>query len=66
MIDANSEDAGACFADVDHDGDLDLYVCSGGYDNFLPNDPALQDRIYLNDGKGKFFKISKCVTNHAC
>jgi hypothetical protein len=54
--DAYSEDTGACFADIDKDGDLDLYVCSGGYDLFLPDDPALQDRIYLNDGKGKFTK----------
>ena len=59
--DANSEDAGGCFADIDNDGDLDLYVCSGGYDNFLPNDPALQDRIYLNDGKGKFLKSSNAL-----
>ena len=60
-MDINSEDAGACFADVDNDGDLDLYVCSGGYDNFLPNDPALQDRIYLNDGKGKFLKSANTL-----
>jgi hypothetical protein len=54
--DAKSEDADACFADVDDDGDVDLYVSSGGYDGFLPGDAALQDRLYLNDGKGKFSK----------
>lgn len=54
--DAYCEDADACFADIDNDGDQDLYVCSGGYDRFLPDDPGLQDRIYLNDGKGKFAK----------
>lgn len=55
-VDQRSEDADACFADVDGDGDLDLYVCSGGYDQFFPTDTALQDRIYLNDGRGKFIK----------
>ena len=59
--DINSEDADACFADVDRDGDLDLYVCSGGYDRFLPNDPALQDRLYLNDGKEKFIKANNAL-----
>jgi hypothetical protein len=59
--DAKSEDADACFADVDHDGDLDLYVASGGYDQFFPNDAALQDRLYLNDGKGKFTKSTNAL-----
>jgi enediyne biosynthesis protein E4 len=59
--DAYSEDADACFADIDRDNDLDLYVCSGGYDRFIPNDPALQDRLYLNDGKGKFIKAEKAL-----
>jgi len=57
----NSEDVDACFADVDRDGDLDLYVSSGGYDRFLSNDPALQDRIYLNDGKGNFVKATNAL-----
>ncbi len=55
--DAKSEDADACFADVDGDGDFDLYIASGGYDEFIPADAALQDRLYLNDGKGKFVKV---------
>jgi hypothetical protein len=59
--DAKSEDADACFADVDGDGDKDLYVSSGGYDAFLPNDAALQDRLYLNDGKGKFIKAANSL-----
>jgi enediyne biosynthesis protein E4 len=60
-VDAKSEDADACFADVDGDGDKDLYVSSGGYDAFLPNDAALQDRLYLNDGKGKFIKAANSL-----
>jgi hypothetical protein len=47
-------DADALFFDADHDGDQDLYVASGGYHDYKGNDPALQDRLYLNDGMGNF------------
>jgi enediyne biosynthesis protein E4 len=52
--DKNSEDAAAVFFDANGDGSADLYVSSGGYNNFTPNDPLLEDRLYLNDGKGNF------------
>lgn len=54
--DKMSDDVNAIFFDANGDAFLDLYVCSGGYDNFLPEDPLLQDRLYMNDGEGNFSK----------
>ncbi|MEK6477825.1 VCBS repeat-containing protein [Catalinimonas sp. 4WD22] len=47
-------DADAVFFDADGDGDQDLYVASGGYQDFHPQDLVLQDILYLNDGQGNF------------
>ncbi|RRB04710.1 VCBS repeat-containing protein [Larkinella rosea] len=56
--DKASEDADAVFFDANGDGSPDLYVVSGGYADFLPDDSRLQDRLYLNDGKGNFAKAA--------
>lgn len=64
------EDVDAAFFDVEGDGDLDLYVVSGG-NSEAPESPAYQDRLYINDGKGilarasdripAFFESGSCV-----
>ena len=47
------KDMGSLFLDADSDGDLDLYVASGGYDPAVRS-LYLRDRLFLNQGKGEF------------
>lgn len=50
------EDVDAIAFDIDGDQDLDIYALSGGND-YPEGDPMLEDRVYINDGKGNFTKL---------
>ncbi|MDP9041048.1 MAG: VCBS repeat-containing protein, partial [Bacteroidota bacterium] len=64
-----SHDMGLLLFDADGDGDLDLYIASGG-NELQANTAGYQDRFYLNDGKGNFTEhpeaIPKNLTSKFC
>lgn len=62
LFEANriSEDTGSLFFDANGDGAPDLYVCSGG-NEFPSSSSALIDRLYINDGKGNFYKSDQML-----
>jgi enediyne biosynthesis protein E4 len=57
-IHLGSEDIAAHFYDADNDGDLDLYVVSGGGGEYEPGSPFLQDRVYINFGEKGFAGVN--------
>lgn len=63
------EEMGVLLFDIDGDGDLDLYTVSGSYE-IPPGNAAAQDRLYINNGKGRFTKavaaIPKETVNGSC
>jgi len=68
-VDAVCEDVDAAFFDINGDKYPDLYVVSGGNEP-RNNALALEDRIYINDGKGHFAKMqnpfSQQYENKSC
>lgn len=63
------EDMGVLLFDVDNDKDLDLFIVGGSYE-IPPNHRISQDRLFLNNGKGRFIKspngVPKDTANGSC
>jgi hypothetical protein len=55
LKDRRFEDMTPLFFDADGDGDADLYVVSGSIE-CNRGDEILQDRLYMNQGKGRYSK----------
>ncbi len=62
LNDSVFEDVDALFTDVENDGDLDLIVASGG-NEYTGTSRPMEQRIYLNDGKGNFSDDSTAIPN---
>lgn len=58
--DSACEDVDCLFFDADGDGDLDLFVCSGG-NEYPTSQGSLENRLYLNDGHGHFTKSMQAL-----
>ena len=55
-----ADDGGIALFDADKDGDLDMYITSGG-NELMKQTKGYQDRFYINDGKGNYSYDSAAV-----
>src|SRR6266516_5262579 len=60
LTDKDYDDWGAVFFDANGDGRPDLYVASCGYTR-APVSRLLQDRLYINQGGGRFVRDSSAL-----
>lgn len=68
VADSNASTTRVLLIDVDGDKDLDAYMSTGGYNDYVEDDERLQDRLFLNDGKGNFSltALPKMIGNKSC
>ncbi|HJQ10970.1 MAG TPA: VCBS repeat-containing protein [Gemmatimonadaceae bacterium] len=59
-VDKAYDDWAAVFFDANGDGKPDLYVASGGY-VLGSSSPLLQDRLYINQGTGRFVRDPRAL-----
>ncbi|HWB24881.1 MAG TPA: VCBS repeat-containing protein [Chitinophagaceae bacterium] len=52
-LNKRQDETGILLFDADGDGDLDLYVATGGFNN-PENSSVYRDMLYINDGHGNF------------
>ena len=58
-----TDDMGLLLFDADGDGDQDLYIAGGGYQN-PSGSAAYQDKLYINDGKGNYTRDSLALPDN--
>ncbi|MGZ3831926.1 MAG: VCBS repeat-containing protein [Mucilaginibacter sp.] len=66
----NKHIVSAVFFDANADGQPDLYLACGGYEDIMPEDNVLQDELLINDGKGNFRRaehaLPPMLTSKSC
>ncbi len=61
-MDSIYENVDACFTDVNNDGNIDLVIASGG-NEFYGEESHNSPRVYLNDGKANFTRLTDAFKN---